>query len=47
MLSERYKTSFLYGLMYILMDPTMHLFLGLYIKYFRPRILKDKEGGLQ
>ena len=45
MLSERYKTSFLYGLMYILMDPTMHLFLGLYIKYFRPRILKDKEEG--
>ena len=45
MLSKRYKTSFLYGLKYILMDLTMHLFLGLYIKYFRPRILKDKEEG--
>ena len=45
MSSKKYKTSFLYGTKYILMDPDMHLFLGLYIEHLRPRVMKLVDDG--
>ena len=41
MSSRKYKTSFLYGSKYILMDPDMYLFLGLYIRHCRPCLITE------
>ena len=43
MKSKKYKTSFMYGGKYILMDADMKEFLTLYIKHFRPLLINDKN----